>query len=232
VRTQAVAGLGPRGREAFKKETDRDPVDDCARDRALVLGSPTAGVCGGDGAQALAELLAGHVQERRALETFVGNTAAEGIAGTDGRPGAAADGRRFDQDRHEISSGPGSTSANADMAGEETSSTTEVDANRWVNYEIKSVEIAGPLETGKAVPAKVRGILTVKQRPIERVADTTVTWIKLTPRSAREPEAVRVHRGQHQGARRDSRRVHRPRHAGAPAPDLQGLERDPAGGPI
>ena len=27
----------------------------------------------------------------------------------------------------------------------------------------------------------MRGILTVKQRPVERVADTTVTWIKLTP---------------------------------------------------
>jgi hypothetical protein len=27
----------------------------------------------------------------------------------------------------------------------------------------------------------VRGVLTVKQRPIERIAETTVTWIKLTP---------------------------------------------------
>ena len=28
---------------------------------------------------------------------------------------------------------------------------------------------------------KVRGILTVKQKPVERVADATVTYIKLTP---------------------------------------------------
>ena len=31
------------------------------------------------------------------------------------------------------------------------------------------------------MPAKVKGILTVKQKPVERVADATVTWIKLTP---------------------------------------------------
>jgi len=37
------------------------------------------------------------------------------------------------------------------------------------------------VEPGKTVPAKVRGILTVKQKPVERVADATITWIKLTP---------------------------------------------------
>src|SRR5438128_2379055 len=58
---------------------------------------------------------------------------------------------------------------------------TEVEANRWVTFEVKGVEIAGPLEPGKNVPAKVKGILTVKQKPVERVADATVTWIKLTP---------------------------------------------------
>ena len=58
---------------------------------------------------------------------------------------------------------------------------TEVDANRWVTFEIKSVELAGPLEPGKTVPAKVKGILTIKQKPVERVADANVTYIKLTP---------------------------------------------------
>src|SRR5207244_12222750 len=58
---------------------------------------------------------------------------------------------------------------------------TEVEANRWVTFEVKSVGIAGPLEPGKNVPAKVKGILTVKQKPVERVADATVTWVKLTP---------------------------------------------------
>jgi polyisoprenoid-binding protein YceI len=114
------------------------------------------------------------------LETFVGNTAAEGIAGTltvdPERPQTAAGSIKVDMNLVRT----GIDKRDADMRGKNFLD-TEVDANRWVNYEIKSVEIAGPLEPGKAVPAKVRGILTVKQRPIERVADTTVTWIKLTP---------------------------------------------------
>ena len=114
------------------------------------------------------------------LETFVGNTTAEGIAGTltvdPERPQTAAGSIKVDMNLVRT----GIDKRDADMRGKNFLD-TEVDANRWVNYEIKSVEIAGPLEPGKAVPAKVRGILTVKQRPIERVADTTVTWIKLTP---------------------------------------------------
>ena len=58
---------------------------------------------------------------------------------------------------------------------------TEVDGNRWVTFEIKSVELAGPLEPGKATPARVKGILTIKQKPVERVAEANVTYIKLTP---------------------------------------------------
>lgn len=114
------------------------------------------------------------------LETFVGNTAAEGIAGTltvdPERPQTATGSIKVDMNLVRT----GIDKRDADMRGKNFLD-TEVDANRWVTYEIMSVEIAGPLEPGKAVPAKVRGILTVKQRPIERVADTTVTWIKLTP---------------------------------------------------
>jgi polyisoprenoid-binding protein YceI len=114
------------------------------------------------------------------LETFVGNTAAEGIAGTltvdPERPQTATGSIKVDMNLVRT----GIDKRDADMRGMNFLD-TEVEANRWVTYEIRSVEIAGPLEPGKAVPAKVRGILTVKQRPIERAADTTVTWIKLTP---------------------------------------------------
>ena len=58
---------------------------------------------------------------------------------------------------------------------------TEIDANRWVTFEIKSVDVAGPLELNKAMPAKVKGILTIKQKSVERVAEANVTYIKLTP---------------------------------------------------
>jgi polyisoprenoid-binding protein YceI len=114
------------------------------------------------------------------LETFVGNTAADGITGAltvdPERPQTATGSVKVDMNLVRT----GIDKRDADMRGKNFLD-TEVEANRWVTYEIKSVEIAGPLEPGKAVPAKVRGILTVKQRPFERVADTTVTWIKLTP---------------------------------------------------
>jgi polyisoprenoid-binding protein YceI len=114
------------------------------------------------------------------LETFVGNTAAEGVAGTltvdPGRPQAASGTVKVDMNLVRT----GVDKRDADMRGKNFLD-TEVEGNRWVTFEMKGVEIAGPLEPGKAIPAKVRGILTVKQKPVERVADATVTWIKLTP---------------------------------------------------
>jgi polyisoprenoid-binding protein YceI len=114
------------------------------------------------------------------LETFVGNTAADGIAGSltvdPERPQTATGSVKVDMNLVRT----GIDKRDADMRAKNFLD-TEVEANRWVTYDIKSIEIAGPLEPGKAVPAKVRGVLTVKQRPIERIAETTVTWIKLTP---------------------------------------------------
>ena len=114
------------------------------------------------------------------LETFVGNTAADGIAGSltvdPERPQTATGSVKVDMNLVRT----GIDKRDAEMRAKNFLD-TEVEANRWVTYDIKSIEIAGPLEPGKAVPAKVRGVLTVKQRPIERIAETTVTWIKLTP---------------------------------------------------
>jgi polyisoprenoid-binding protein YceI len=148
---------------------------------ALVLGLAPGSAC----AEAMAlKLLPNYsratFKSDAPLETFVGNTAAEGIAGTltvdPERPQTATGSIKVDMNLVRT----GIDKRDADMRGKNFLD-TEVEANRWVIYEIKSVEIAGPLEPGKAVPAKVRGILTVKQRPVERVAETTVTWIKLTP---------------------------------------------------
>jgi len=114
------------------------------------------------------------------LETFVGNTAAEGVAGTltvdPASPQAATGTIKVDMNLVKT----GIEKRDADMRSKNYLD-TEVEANRWVSFEIKSVEIAGPLEPGKTVPAKVKGVLTVKQKPVERVADATITWIKLTP---------------------------------------------------
>jgi len=37
-----------------------------------------------------------------------------------------------------------------------------------------------PLVPSKEMPAKIHGVLTIKQKAVERVADGTVTYIKLT----------------------------------------------------
>jgi polyisoprenoid-binding protein YceI len=114
------------------------------------------------------------------LETFVGNTAAEGVLGSlsvdPAKPQAASGWVKVDMNLVKT----GIDKRDADMRNKNYLD-TEVEANRWVTFEVKSIEIAGPLEPGKTIPAKVKGILTVKQKPVERVAETTVSWIKLTP---------------------------------------------------
>ena len=114
------------------------------------------------------------------LETFVGNTAAEGVDGIltldPARPQTATGSVKVDMNLVKT----GIDKRDADMRSKNYLD-TEVEANRWVTFEVKSIEIAGPLEPGKTMPAKVKGILTVKQKPVERIADATVTWIKLTP---------------------------------------------------
>jgi polyisoprenoid-binding protein YceI len=57
---------------------------------------------------------------------------------------------------------------------------TANEANKFAVFEIKSIDIAGALEAGKEAQAKVKGILTIKQKPVELVADARVTYIKLT----------------------------------------------------
>ncbi len=113
------------------------------------------------------------------LETFVGNTAAEGVQGTltvdSARPQDAKGTVRVDMNAVKT----GVEERDADMRKNYLD--TGVEANRWVTFEIKSVEIAGPLVAGKEVPAKITGVLTVKQKPVQRTADGTVTLITLTP---------------------------------------------------
>src|SRR5437867_7262268 len=95
------------------------------------------------------------------LETFVGNTAAEGVAGTlavdPAKPQAVTGTVKVDMNLVRT----GVDKRDADMRSKNFLD-TEVDANRWVTFEVKGVEISGPLEVGKAVPARVRGVLTVK----------------------------------------------------------------------
>src|SRR5262245_31766819 len=120
------------------------------------------------------------------LETFVGNAAGEGVDGTlavdPAKPQEAKGSIKVDM--HQVRTGI--EKRDMDMRGKIYLDSTDVDANRWVTFEVKSVEIAGPLENGKSIPAKVKGILTIKQKAVEKVADATVTYIKLTPEQAEQ----------------------------------------------
>lgn len=119
------------------------------------------------------------------LETVVGHTADTGLVGEltvdPARPQAARGTVKVDMNTVRT----GIDKRDADMRGKPYLETDQ-EANRWVTFDVKNVEIAGSLEPGKAMPAKIHGVLTVKQKPVERVADGTVTYIKLTPEQAEQ----------------------------------------------
>ncbi len=114
------------------------------------------------------------------LETFVGTSALEGIQGNltvdPAKPDGAKGGVRVDMTR--VSTGI--EKRDADMRSKNYLD-TEVEANRWVTFEVQRVEVAGPLLPGKETPAKIHGLLTIKQKAVPKVAEATVTYIKLTP---------------------------------------------------
>lgn len=114
------------------------------------------------------------------LETVVGHTADAGLQGElsvdPAKPQTAKATVKVDMNTVRT----GIDKRDADMRAKPYLE-TEVEANRWVTFDVKRVEIAGPLESGKPVPAKIHGLLIVKQKPVERVADGTVTYIKLSP---------------------------------------------------
>src|SRR5438445_10259459 len=114
------------------------------------------------------------------LETFVGTSALEGIQGTlaldPAKPQDAKATVKVDMSR--VSTGI--EKRDADMRGKSYLD-TEVEGNRWVTFEVQKVELTGPLTPGKEAPAKVHGVLTIKQKSVPKVAEATVTYIKLTP---------------------------------------------------
>jgi len=68
----------------------------------------------------------------------------------------------------------------ADMLGKDYLDTKK-ETNRYAVFELKGVEMAGPLQPGNGVPAKLRGTLTIKGVPVNLAADAHVSYLKLTP---------------------------------------------------
>ena len=114
------------------------------------------------------------------LETFVGTSALEGIQGSltvdPAKPDDARGSVRVDMSRVTT----GIEKRDADMRSKNYLD-TEVDGNRWVTFEVQRVEVTGPLLPGKETPARVHGLLTIKQKTVPKVAEATVTYVKLTP---------------------------------------------------
>ncbi len=114
------------------------------------------------------------------LETVIGNTSGPAITGTItgdlSKPQAATGSIRVDLTTVRT----GIDKRDADMRGKDYLD-TDIEANRYAVFELKSIEIGGPLERSKEMPAKLKGILTIKGRPVEVVADARVTYVTLTP---------------------------------------------------
>jgi len=114
------------------------------------------------------------------LETIIGNTAGPAITGTVtgdlSRPQMASGTIRVDLTTLKT----GIDKRDADLRGKDFLH-TEIEANRNAVFELKSVEIGGPLERSKEMPAKLKGILTIKGSPVEVVADARITYVPLTP---------------------------------------------------
>ena len=119
------------------------------------------------------------------LETVIGNTSGPAMSGAVtgdlAKPQTATGSIRVDLTTVKT----GIDKRDADMRGKDYLD-TENEANRFAVFDLKAVEIAGPLESGKEVPGKLKGILTIKQKPVEVTAEARITYLKLSPAQAEE----------------------------------------------
>ena len=123
--------------------------------------------------------------------TFKTDAPLETVVGTTGGQGAVTGNVTLDPLRPQDARGTVRVDLNAvktgidrrdtHMRGKEFLDSEANDANRWAVFEVKGVEVAGPLEPGKAMPAKIRGTLIVRGKPVETVADSTIYYLRLTP---------------------------------------------------
>jgi polyisoprenoid-binding protein YceI len=116
------------------------------------------------------------------LETVVGTTAGQGaVTGSvvvdPVRPQDAKGTIRVDLNALKT----GIDRRDAHMRSKDFLDSEATETNRWAVFEIKGIDVAGPLEPGKAVPAKARGTLTIRGKSIDTVADCTINYVRLTP---------------------------------------------------
>ncbi len=114
------------------------------------------------------------------LETVIGNTSGPAISGTltgdPTKPNLGKGTIRVDLSTLKT----GIEKRDADMRSKDYLD-TDNEANRHAEFELKGVEMGGALEPGKEAPARLKGILTIKQKPVEVTADARITYVKLPP---------------------------------------------------
>lgn len=116
------------------------------------------------------------------LETIVGTTGGQGsVTGTvvvdPAKPGDAKGTIKVDLNALKT----GIDRRDAHMRSKDFFDSEGNEANRYATFELKGLEITGPLEAGKTTSGKARGTLTIHGKPMDMVADVTVNYLKLTP---------------------------------------------------
>jgi len=156
--------------------------------RRLVMGVLALGAAGALQQTAFAEPMSFKMLSNYSRATFKTDAPLETIVGTTSGPAVTGN---LTVDPSKPAGGQGSikvdlttlnsgvTKRDADMQHAQYLDTAN-EANRFAVFEIKSIDIAGPLAAGREVPAKVKGVLTIKQKPVELIADARVTYVKLT----------------------------------------------------
>src|SRR5258705_5616594 len=103
------------------------------------------------------------------LETIVGTTAGPAVTGNltvdPSKPAGAQGTIRVDL----TTLNSGVARRDADIQTPQYLDTAN-EANRFAVFEITSIDLTAPLESGKEVPAKVKGILTINRKPVDLAA--------------------------------------------------------------
>jgi polyisoprenoid-binding protein YceI len=156
----------------------------------LVLAIPPHSVLAGQMTFTVLENSRATFKSEALLETVVGTTSGPAINGTvtgdPAKPQAATGVIRVDLSTLKT----GHARRDADMLGKDYLDTAK-ETNRYAVFELKGVEMAGPLQPGNGVPAKLRGTLTIKGVPVNLSADAHVTYLKLTPAQLETPSGFR-----------------------------------------
>jgi polyisoprenoid-binding protein YceI len=146
---------------------------------ALAVGAPALAAAEAIAFKVLSTYSRATFKSDAPLETIVGNTTA--VAGTltadPAKPQDAKGTIRVDLTTLKT----GIDKRDQDMMAPSFFDIAASDANKVAVFELRGIELAAALEHAKQVPAKIAGVLTIKGKAKDVVANGTVTYFRLTP---------------------------------------------------